>query len=245
MLPGWLSLLTGPCDQSTEVSSPGLRSSQPDPAFHKLSRYLPRDGSSWNFVATLTTRIASKAATLVTKGKTPKHGQSRFKRRRCSGMVPPATLFGHPQLPISDLPRQSGAMRAVWLRNAERWAASLAVLAGAAVLLGWLLDVALLKSVLPGMATIKATTALCFIVSGVAFWLGIPEMKTSKAKFVAMVSSVLVLLTAGFTLVEYLFSSNLGLNEALFQERATATASSAGPSCMTYMRRWEQGKAGA
>jgi CHASE3 domain sensor protein len=74
----------------------------------------------------------------------------------------------------------------------------------------------------------KAAAALCFILSGIAFWLGIPEMTTGKAKFVAMVSSVLVLLTGGLTLVEYLFSSNLGRNEALFQDTAATTTSSPG-----------------
>jgi PAS domain S-box-containing protein len=101
------------------------------------------------------------------------------------------------------------------------------VLVGAAVLLGWVLDIADLKSVLPGMATIKATTALCFSLSGIAFWLGIPEVTTGKPKFVAMVSSVVVLLTSGLTLVEYLFSSNLGLNQARFRDTAAAAESSA------------------
>jgi hypothetical protein len=75
------------------------------------------------------------------------------------------------------------------------------------------------------MATMLATTPLCFILCGLAFWLSVPEMTTAKAKLVAIVSPAIVLLTGGFTLVEYLFSSNLGFNEALVQNSAAATTS--------------------
>ena len=119
-------------------------------------------------------------------------------------------------------------MKTTRLRIAERLASALAVLAGATVLLGWVLDMPVLKSILPGLATMQATTALCFILSGVAFWLGVPQGITGKAKFVAVVSSVLVLLTGGLTLVDYLFSSNLDRNEALFQDTATTAMWSVG-----------------
>ena len=119
-------------------------------------------------------------------------------------------------------------MKTTRLRIAERLASALAVLAGATVLLGWVLDMPVLKSILPGLATMQATTALCFILSGVAFWLGVPQRITGKAKLVAVVSSVLVLLTGGLTLVDYLFSSNLDRNEALFQDTATTAMSSVG-----------------
>jgi PAS domain S-box-containing protein len=119
-------------------------------------------------------------------------------------------------------------MKTIRLRILERLASALPVLVGAVVLLGWLLNIAVLKSILPGMETIEATSALCFILSGVAFWLGVPETITGRAKFAAMVSSVLVLLTGGLTLVDYLFSSSLGRNEALFRDTTTTTMSSVG-----------------
>ena len=116
-------------------------------------------------------------------------------------------------------------MKTTPLRIVERSASASAVLVGASVLLSWLLDMPALRSVLPGMATMLATTPLCFILCGLAFWLSVPEMTTAKAKLVAIVSPAIVLLTGGFTLVEYLFSSNLGFNEALVQNSATATTS--------------------
>ncbi len=118
-------------------------------------------------------------------------------------------------------------MKTTRLRIVEQLASALPVVVGAAVLLGWVLDMPVLKSFLPGIATLKVTAAFCFILSGIAFWLGIPETTTGKAKFVAIVSPVLVLMIAGLTLVEYLFSWKLGRNEALFPDTATAAMSSA------------------
>jgi hypothetical protein len=117
-------------------------------------------------------------------------------------------------------------MRTTRLRIVERFAGAMTVLVGAAVLLGWLLDVPVLRSVFPGMATMKATTALCFILSGVAFWIGTSEVRTGTARAVARISLVFVLLVGGLALVENLFGWNLGLDEALFHDAAAGASSS-------------------
>ncbi len=100
-------------------------------------------------------------------------------------------------------------------------AASVAVSAlGALVLLGWLLDVAVLKSVVPGLATMKVNTALGFVLAGAALWLQGPESPTPRARLGAQVCAGLVALLGVLTLAEYGSGWDLGIDRLLFQDVA-------------------------
>jgi PAS domain S-box-containing protein len=129
-------------------------------------------------------------------------------------------------------PPSIGAMKMPLPKIVGRLAGAMAVLVGTAVLFGWVLDLPVLKSILPGTVTMKPTTALCFILSGIAVWIGISRTTTwpiaGKSKSLAMVCSGLVLLAGAMTFVEYLFGWNLGLDGTLFQDTAAADASSPG-----------------
>ncbi len=89
---------------------------------------------------------------------------------------------------------------------------------GAAVLLGWALDVSVLKSVLRGAVQMKANTALALLLSGaVLATQGMP-----RARFAALFASGFVGLLGLLTLMEYAFSWRLGLDELLFLDKAVA-----------------------
>ncbi|WP_333445081.1 PAS domain S-box protein [Microcoleus sp. D3_18_C4] len=109
--------------------------------------------------------------------------------------------------------------------------ASIAVMAiGCTVILGWIFDLQLLKSILPGLVTMKANTAVCFILGG--FSLFIQQIRRAKLtarkpqkkyKNLILVSSFLIILISLLTLVQYSFNLDLGIDQLLFKESYTLT----------------------
>jgi len=102
----------------------------------------------------------------------------------------------------------------------------LAVLVGSTVLVGWDMDICLLKSVLPTWVSMKANTAAGFILIGTAlattaFPLSSP-IKTQGGRLCALLAGLVGLLT----LSEYVFVWDIGLDQLLFREPAGAVATS-------------------
>ncbi len=91
---------------------------------------------------------------------------------------------------------------------------------GAAVVVGWLFNIGSLKSLLPGLPTMKANTAVAFVVCGVALWL-IHTFGRGSAPFRVGRAASLAVATLGFlTLAETVFSLDLGIDELLVTDRA-------------------------
>lgn len=111
-------------------------------------------------------------------------------------------------------------------------AAILAIAVGAAVLLGWIYDIALLKSVLPTWVAMKANTAVCFVAIGLAILSTAPKSESLNPKIArtltgfgwlcALISGLIGLLTLG----EYLLDWNPGLDQWLFIEPPDAVGTS-------------------
>jgi PAS domain S-box-containing protein len=98
--------------------------------------------------------------------------------------------------------------------------ASLVVLAiGCAVILGWLFNLPVLKTVLPGLVSMKANTALGFIFGGATLWLWhrYPEPNVPQRRWMQGCAA-LVFLIGFLTLIEYIFNTNLGIDQLLFQD---------------------------
>lgn len=118
------------------------------------------------------------------------------------------------------MPRLNTALR---LRQA---CALGAALIGVVALAGWVLDVAVLKTVLPGLTTMKANTALGLIATACGLLLLPDEAQRRVAPWripSAAICGFLALLLAVVTLVEYAADVPLGLDELLFADPATTS----------------------
>ncbi len=98
-------------------------------------------------------------------------------------------------------------------------AAALSVLVGAVVLIGgWGLGIVAARGLRPGLATMKANTALCFMLCGGALWIFRNEGPARLMRTVALAAAVVVGLIAGLTLLEYLPGSGVRIDELLFAD---------------------------
>ncbi|MEJ8837023.1 hybrid sensor histidine kinase/response regulator [Ramlibacter sp. AN1133] len=105
-------------------------------------------------------------------------------------------------------------------------AAGVAMAVGAAVLLGWALGIDALKSVVPGAVEMKANTAVGLLVAGAALWLRIRGREWATAA--AAGAAGLVTALGAATLVEYLTGVDLGIDELLFRDGASAVSGAPG-----------------
>ncbi len=106
-----------------------------------------------------------------------------------------------------------------------RAAGVVAVGVGGAVLIGWMLDIASLKSVLPGLVTMKPNTALAFVLSGVSLWLSLSGARTDARQAqrrIAQACAVIVVVIGLLTLAEYVSGLDLGIDQRLFAEPSGA-----------------------
>ena len=124
-------------------------------------------------------------------------------------------------------------------------ASAIAVFVGSLVVVGWCLDIEVLKRGFPGSpATMKVNTALCFVLCGVSLWLFLkgrgkellagtkgnktiqnsPHSALSTTLLISKVCAIAVTTIAALTLFEYLFGWNFGIDELLFRDSRTSIA---------------------
>ena len=103
--------------------------------------------------------------------------------------------------------------------------ASLIVMAlGVLALVGWIFDIQAFKSVLPGLATLKANTALAFLLAGIALWVASQENVKPLALRLAQICRIIVFLIGLLTLGEYQFERNIGIDQLIFTDLQTPQA---------------------
>ncbi|MBI4726295.1 CHASE3 domain-containing protein [candidate division TA06 bacterium] len=102
------------------------------------------------------------------------------------------------------------------------WLAGAIAATGLAGLGGWIFDVGILKSVLPGLVAMKANTAVGFLTSGLALLLLTWPGERKRFRLIAGIGSAFVALLGLASLSQYLFGWNLGIDQLLFKEQPGA-----------------------
>ena len=100
-------------------------------------------------------------------------------------------------------------------------------LGGLVVLIGWILDIPVLKSISPNFVAMKANTAICFILIGLSLWFSQTKKQDNRtARIIARLCAVAVFMIAFLTFWEYMLGKNFGIDQLLFNEPATAILTS-------------------
>ncbi len=113
---------------------------------------------------------------------------------------------------------QTGRHSIFSLRFVSQAGSATAIVVGFLVLVGWMLDIAALKSVIPGLATTKANTALAFILAGVSLWILQGEHTSHHTRRIGQASATIVVLAGLLALSEYLLGWDWGLDQLLFND---------------------------
>jgi len=108
------------------------------------------------------------------------------------------------------------------LKILTRFAALFSASVGSVVLVGWAFNVSMMKTVLPGLASMKPNTAICIALTGISLWLlAAQEDGKSKGRFALGASKTLALIVFGIgvaTLCETFFGWNLHIDQLLFKD---------------------------
>lgn len=96
-------------------------------------------------------------------------------------------------------------------------------LLGIVVLSGWIGDVAVLKNISAGWASMKVNTAICFLLSGITLIiLNRQHQRRIDAAAAGFFSLVILLLTTAI-LLQYVFNINLGIDELFFTDNTVSS----------------------
>ena len=130
-------------------------------------------------------------------------------------------FFNYPCLQPSQLPSHidlaiETPKNTQYVANLKRWSRGCAygvISLGILVLLGWLLDIGLLKSLTPNWVTMKVNTAIGLVVAGSALL-----ASHYRLKFWELTGAWVVLALGLLTTVQYIFDLDFGIDEAIFPD---------------------------
>lgn len=94
--------------------------------------------------------------------------------------------------------------------------AAISITIGLLVIIGWRADIQSIKSVFPGLPTMKLNAAICFIFSGISLLLLAKQNETNR--LVQIFISLIVLVIAGISFTQDMFHFNTGIDEWLIKD---------------------------
>lgn len=106
-------------------------------------------------------------------------------------------------------------------RHISKASSAVAILVGVLVLAGWAFDIAALKSVLPGLVTMKANTALAFLLTGVSLFLLQSETVDRWPRRISLACACASALLGLLVLSEYFWIWDLNVDQILFKDVQT------------------------
>lgn len=125
------------------------------------------------------------------------------------------------------------------IRSGAKLALVFIVFIGFLCITGWAFDIGILKRILPGMASMKANTAICFLLLSAALLLYIYFEEESRWRKISILLSVVCGVVAILTLAEYLFDFHIGIDQFLFVDNETHPANFPGrmsvATCVAFM----------
>jgi two-component system, cell cycle sensor histidine kinase and response regulator CckA len=120
---------------------------------------------------------------------------------------------GPPLSRAAKRPLHRGVARS--FRTISRFLAAAVTALGALVLVAWIFDLAIFKSLLPSLAIMKVNSALGFLVLGSAMWLFNRSDALPKRLRAARPLAVAAILIGVVTLLEYVFDAGAGIDRLL------------------------------
>jgi diguanylate cyclase (GGDEF)-like protein/PAS domain S-box-containing protein len=104
------------------------------------------------------------------------------------------------------------------VENLSTWAGAIPLTVAVTALVGWAIDVDVLKSIIPGASTMKANTAICFLLMGAGIVLLSRSVRHPKRLVIGLALVAGSSLLAFATFLEYTTGASLGIDQLLFTE---------------------------
>lgn len=101
---------------------------------------------------------------------------------------------------------------------------------GITVMIGWIFDISVLKSILPAWVSMKFDTAIAFVFSGITlyFLVRAQEGEFDKAQVALSITSLIIILLMGILFFSHLLNIRTG-TEDLFIKEAAGTSKTVAP----------------